>query len=376
MRIKIVHTADVHAGRQFDDGQLAPEAGTLLRREILRTLQEICETARREEADFLLISGDLTDREVRREDLLRIREAFMAARPAQIVWTLGESDAADLPGDFWPEHVHRVAPGFHRLEFADKQTVIWGESWAKESWPEAFFEFVPPSAGEQFQILMLHTDADAPGSAFHPADMAALKSMGLDYCALGHRHRSLLWGRDGEVWAAYPGSPQALGFDEAGEHGFFIVELEKEENVCIRRVYRKAGGRRQFVERSVPVSAQMGEDSIAALIREQFSLSARRQDFCRAVLSGTRETFTPLPVEKLHDQLVPDPFFHLEILDQTRPELDLNQLREENRENLLGRYIASMQERILKADQAERQMLSAALSAGVEALLNSGGKEK
>lgn len=376
MRIKIVHTADIHAGRHFENADLAPEAGVLLRQEILRTLQEICETVRREAADFLLISGDLTEREIRREDLLRIRDFFMEIHPAQVIWTLGECDG-DSEEEFWPDHVHRVPPGFHRLEFAQQHTVIWGESWSQETWPERFFEFVPPSGPDQFHILMLHADADAPASPFHPVDMAELKSLGLDYCALGHRHHSLVWGREGEVWAAYPGSPQALSFQETGEHSYLIAELEKEEGFCIRRVYRKPSGRRQFVERKVTLSPDMELGAITDAIREAFPPSVRRRDFCRAVLLGVRETFKPLPEEKLKQILVPDSFFYLDIRDQTRPELDLDQLGEENRENLLGRYISSMQERIQNAaDSQEKEMLREALLAGVEALLGSSGKER
>ena len=117
--------------------------------------------------------------------------------------------------------------------------------------------------------------------------------------------------------------------------------------------------------------------AITDAIREAFPPSVRRRDFCRAVLLGVRETFKPLPEEKLKQILVPDSFFYLDIRDQTRPELDLDQLGEENRENLLGRYISSMQERIQNAaDSQEKEMLREALLAGVEALLGSSGKER
>ena len=54
-------------------------------------------------------------------------------------------------------------------------------------------------------------------------------------------------------------------------------------------------------------------------------------------------------------------------------EKQLEFLKETNRDNLLGRYITRMQERIGVATEEEKRMLEEALKSGVEALLGGEG---
>ena len=90
------------------------------------------------------------------------------------------------------------------------------------------------------------------------------------------------------------------------------------------------------------------------------------------MLRGERGGFLPIDAETLRRLLVPSRFFSLTIVDQTTPELSYDRIREANPDNLLGRYIETMQERIRKAgSERERELLESALAAGVEALRHS-----
>ncbi|MBQ7915907.1 MAG: metallophosphoesterase family protein [Firmicutes bacterium] len=367
MRIKLIHTADLHGGHLSTGGGFRADAGSVRRREILTALQNICDTAEQEEADFLLISGDLAEETLREQDWDKISRMFERIAPVIVVWSRGEADW-DAPVRSWPSNVYAVEPGFHRLDFPEKKTTLWAESWGREQWLDGFYEYIPAAGPKTFHLLMVHGEADGQ---VHPIDMNALKSLGADYCALGHRHKMTIWGRENDVWAAYPGSPEPLEYSEEGDHGFLVVTLEKDEDYQIRSVQRKICAKRKAISQVVNVTADHDLQGVLDQIREAFTPQMRQRDLCRAVLKGCRKSFTSLDTQQMMGLLSPEEFLFLDVVDETQPELDFDKLREANAENLLGKYIAAMQLQIQAAgSEKERKTLEAALAAGVEVLMN------
>ena len=74
--LKIVHAADLHLDSSF--GALGPEKARERRREGRWLVERLAELAKRQEADLLLLSGDLFDgRHVYPETLETMAEAFV-----------------------------------------------------------------------------------------------------------------------------------------------------------------------------------------------------------------------------------------------------------------------------------------------------------
>lgn len=65
-------------------------------------------------------------------------------------------------------------------------------------------------------------------SEYNPLSSRVLKEKGFDYVALGHIHK-LDYNREKNQNIVYPGSTASLGFDELGEHGMIVGEIEKEK---------------------------------------------------------------------------------------------------------------------------------------------------
>ena len=371
MGLKIVHTADVLLGHSFEGTGLLPEEGALWRQEIWQTLDQICQRAKEERADLLLICGNLMEGNLSPSEKERCADLFCGIQPTRVVWILGKEDPKEDEGK-WPENVYRVPPGFHRYEFSELNAVLWAESWAKETWPEGFSGYVPPEEDEKYRILMLHGESGQEASFDHPIDMQAVRQMGIDYCALGHRANPLCWGGEGRTWAAYAGSPAPHSFEEEGSPGFWVVELEKAGGRCLSRMERVSLRHRNFVTKELSLRGEKNTEEIGDRIAEIFPGVSRRRDFCRVIMTGFRGGFVPLDPEKLRSALVPGRFFSLTIQDRTETELSYDRIREQNPENLLGKYIKTMQDRIRVAgDEGERRLLETALAAGVEALYHS-----
>ena len=71
-------------------------------------------------------------------------------------------------------------------------------------------------------MLVTHADLAAK-SSYGGLDLRLLRDKPVDYVALGHIHRPYLT-RAGRGHAAYSGCLECRGFDEPGEHGFYLLK--------------------------------------------------------------------------------------------------------------------------------------------------------
>ena len=83
-----------------------------------------------------------------------------------------------------------------------------------------------------------------PSSRYDPVSEEELAASGLDYAAFGHVHAFSGLRRAGDCFYAWPGCPEGRGFDETGEKGVIIADVERGgvklrfAPVCTRRYER------------------------------------------------------------------------------------------------------------------------------------------
>lgn len=83
---------------------------------------------------------------------------------------------------------------------------------------------------KKFNIVMLHGQ-EAESDAKDKAEIINLKlfrNKGIDYLALGHIHGYKKEALDARGLYCYPGCLEGRGFDECGEHGFVLLEIDEE----------------------------------------------------------------------------------------------------------------------------------------------------
>lgn len=87
-----------------------------------------------------------------------------------------------------------------------------------------------------FNIVMMHGQITGYGSAGRgdQIDLRLLSGRHIDYLALGHVHsfRGGMLPPKG-VWC-YPGCLEGRGFDECGDHGFVLLDIDTERKTCGR----------------------------------------------------------------------------------------------------------------------------------------------
>ena len=230
---KFIHAADIHLDSPLIGLQQYPGAPVEeIRGATRQALNALVELAMSEEVAFVLIAGDLYDRDWKdyntglffTTQMSRLREAGI-----RVFLISGNHDAAShmtkdlrLPDNvFRPSH---HAPESHVLE--DLGVVVHGQGFYKKAVTENLAVQFPLPRPDLFNIGLLHTSANGrPGhEPYAPCTLEDLLSKGYDYWALGHVHQREVLHQD--PWVVYPGNIQGRHIREAGPKGCTLVSVD------------------------------------------------------------------------------------------------------------------------------------------------------
>lgn len=338
MGLKILHSADWHLDSPFTG--FSPEQRIFLKQELLKIPEKVADICRREGCDMVLLAGDLFDGPYTRESA-QILKAALERCHVPVFISPGNHDFC-APGspwleERWPENVHIFKGTLESVALPELNCRIYGGGYTAMDCP-GLLEGFRAEGSEKYCIAVLHGDAMQLKSPYCPITTAQVRDSGLDYLALGHIHKAGAF-RGGATVCAWPGSAMGRGWDETGEKGVYIVDLE--ETAAVR-----------FVPLDTPrfyeLTIDSGENAIAALEAEL--PAAGSDDFYRITLTGSDEGDVGGFREK---------FPHLELRDRREARADLWAAAGED--TLEGTYFRMLQNALEGADEeTERRIRLAA----------------
>ena len=237
-RVRFLHTADLHLGSPLKSiGQASGRMGQILLDATFTAMERICDLALKERVDFMVISGDLYDREARsikagyflREQFQRLAEYKI---PVFII--AGNHDPLSEEADFisYPQNVYVF--GSHeteRREVVNEEGEIiariigrsYGTRFETENIINTYAALCSPY-DQVWNIALLHTALQPDRSKYLPCSARELAGVqGIDYWALGHAHTVQVVHK--EPLIVYPGIPQGRAPDELGPGGCVVVDL-------------------------------------------------------------------------------------------------------------------------------------------------------
>ena len=336
MKVSFIHTGDLHIGRQFHFARRGDVYGGNRRMDLWENFERILNTAEKNHIDLLLIAGDLFDAaEADLREIERVAERLGRLTRTHVVICAGNHDHYSSLSTYglteWPDNVTLFKTG--RLEsvyFPDLNTEIYSLSWTKRTYATMPFPPAFEVNPEHTNILMLHGDACNMHSEYMPIPVERLTQF--DYTALGHLHNHFYINEH----TVYCGTPEPLGFDEPGDHGVVVGQLEghhcQSQFVPIQK--------RRFVTQACDITPVMDEKQVVQTLMDSVPEADRQVNYFRFVLRGCRRA--EFSMENLRDALYPY-FYYLEIDDSALEiDMDVALLLKENRENLIGKFIQEM----------------------------------
>ncbi len=344
--MRLLHSADWHLG--------SPLGGREYLKPALESVPfQVVEAARASSCDALLLAGDLFDGEPSRDQLQLVMRALAEAE-MPVFLAPGNHDPLG-PGspwlqECWPENVHIfTGPHMESIAVPGLDCRIYGAGFrGPESGP--LLENFCADGQERWCIGLLHGDPLTAASAYNPVSRRQIADSALDYLALGHIHQQGML-RSGATVCAWPGCPMGRGFDETGEKGVLLVELEEDCRV-------------EFLPLQAPrfydleISAQEGP--YPAVEKALQPLDSR--DTCRITLTGEAE---PFAAEALRSRFPQYP--HLQLRDRTVPPVAL--WENAGADTLEGLFFGRLRDSMEGQEEARRQQIRLAARISRQLLL-------
>ena len=241
MPLKVVHAADIHLDTRYR--RQAEPIRQHLQAAGRAALVALVDLTIQEDADALLIAGDLFDNDwltVDTERVLTDELARLTAAGVTVVYATGNHDPGRV--NYRARHISWPDQGFHLANSrqADRIPIMRGDQvvgWvvaAGHQTPhvsENLAATFPSAPGPEPSIALLHADVqgvsgapdDETARTYAPATRADLDT-GYAYWALGHIHARQAVRDDPPAW--YSGNLQGRDFGEIGPKGALVVEVD------------------------------------------------------------------------------------------------------------------------------------------------------
>ena len=359
--IKLIHGADLHLDAPF--AALPPERAAERRGEQRALLDRLADLAEREQADLILLSGDIFDSDRPYHETAQALARALGQMKGRVFIAPGNHDfwspRSAWAGAAWPENVHIFSTEtVEAVEIPELDCVVYGAAFTAPACDQSpLAGFSAPRDG-RVHLMVLHGDVDGRGryGSIAPMDIAA---SGLTYLALGHIHAFSGVEKAGETAWAYPGCPEGRGFDELGDKGVLCGTADGEGvrlnfvPLCRRR-YR-------ILEVDVSDAPSPAAALAAALPADG------ENDVCRVVFTG-ESGVEGLDLPGLAALAQPC-FYSVTLRDATRVRRDLWSRAGED--SLTGLFLREMRQRLEESESTEdRELVEKAVRFGLAALEN------
>lgn len=232
---KFIHVADLHIESPYRGlSQMNDRLGKSLVDNGIRAYENLIQTAIDKEIDFLLIAGDSFDSESRSLSALNrfingLEKLNKVDIPVYII--CGNHDPLSSWSLQLPKNVILYqADEVQQYSFfkEDKHLVeIYGVSFGQKEEYTRWAEQYKRNDTASFSIAMLHgtLGGNSAHVPYSPFDLDDLRASNIDYWALGHIHKREVLSESNPL-AVYPGNIQGRHFNETGEKGCSLVEVE------------------------------------------------------------------------------------------------------------------------------------------------------
>lgn len=363
--IKIFHTADLHLDSPFSS--LTPTKSEERRAELRRVFLDMMKYAAANEAQLVLIPGDLFDSSYVSRDTADVLCRGFETAACPVVICPGNHDryvpesiyaSGRLPGNVFVFRDEKISC----FDFPELGVSVWGAAFTRDTYENTPLAHIPPLPDDRVHILCQHGDIRVPNQKcpLRPADIAY---RGFTYAALGHIHIAGEPETIGQTTIAYSGCPMGRSFDEPGFGGALDVIIDDKKAVKINKI--RFSEKRYMIER-LDVTGVADDRALSEKIRALIAAEGYGAETAlRIILEGG----IPIgfrPSLGALAKICLGGLDALELKDKTIPGVGVDEL--ECDMTLRGALYRTLAPKLSSGDEYERAVAAEALRAGLAAI--------
>ncbi|SFQ44554.1 DNA repair exonuclease SbcCD nuclease subunit [Lachnospiraceae bacterium XBB1006] len=338
--MRIIHCADLHLDSAMT-GQFSEEIASQRRKELLLSFEEMVTYARQHQVKAILIAGDLFDSpRVSASTIAVVRNVILANPEISFYYLRGNHDeGACMEKEPVPKNL---------FLFSEEPKTYWLEDVSITGVQGKISSMTVPGNGAR--IVMLH---GMDGVDF---SLKRLEQSGIDYLALGHLHTYRTGPLGEQGMYCYPGCLCGRGFDECGEKGFVLLEIQG------RRVSHRfiPFAKRKGWKLAVDITNATNSVEICEYI-EQAVKEIPKEDYVSITLVGTVPTEME-PNETYLTMRFASRFSAFQIKNETTLKLDEELLMKDK--TIRGEFL-----RLIKEQEWEESKKRAIATLGLRAIM-------
>lgn len=351
--MRIIHTADLHLYSSFGTYK-DKEKAKIRKNETDSCLERIIEYAGNNQVKAILISGDMFDKEiVSSKDMAKVCHLIRSNRNIEFFFVPGNHDMNISLPEMPNFHIFGNKPVFYSIGNIRIAGMAINDNTLKTDYYDISFD------EDSINILMLHGNI-IPGEIRGAEDIPVelLKYKNIDYLALGHIHAFREGNLDKRCIYCYPGCPSGRGFDETGDKGFVLLDIDEEKRE-ISRSFIKDNTR---IIEDIKMDISSCDDIYEAmdLIKNELSNRELKDNIIKVRLVGNRSEELLVDTDFMEERLSKD-CFYIKIVDETRIWIDDESYKDD--ESLKGEFIRNVASR-----ESDEDMRNEIIRYGLKAL--------
>ncbi len=328
--MRIIHCADVHLDSALG-AHLDAERKKERRAELTATFLRMVDYANENDIDAIIIAGDLFDTGNIR---VAVRNAVMDAivnHPGITFFYLrGNHDADGFLSAFpeIPSNLKLFMTDWTSYPLGEKVTVT-GVELSRDNVETIYDNLVLDE--NRINICVLHGQESGyvvkGNKKAETIVVSKLANKGIDYLALGHIHTYRLEQLDARGLYCYSGCLEGRGFDECGDKGFVLLEIDENKDL-VEPIFIPFA-RRKLFEFSVDVSECNSTAEVLDAVRGVIATKNQsRENMIKVTVTGRVPVEANVDMDIVSARLSEEYYF-IKIKDETKPEVDYNAYKSE-----------------------------------------------
>lgn len=226
--MKIIHCADLHLDSKMT-ANLTKEQAKERNIEILRTFTRMVDYGHENEVKAIIIAGDMFDTHNVSATVRNIvRDTIINNSNIDFFYLKGNHDTDSFLAklETIPENLKLFGDSWNTYSYG--KVAVTGLELTRENQATAYNSLVLDH--DVYNIVTLHGQIAGYYSKNNAEIISIdkLKNKNIDYMALGHIHEYKAEQFDGRGIYCYPGCLEGRGFDECGQKGFVMLDIDEE----------------------------------------------------------------------------------------------------------------------------------------------------
>lgn len=362
--MKIIHCADVHLDSKMLR-HLTKEQAKERRTEILNTFGQMVKYASKNDVAAIIIAGDLFDTSMISVTTRNyVRDLIVNNPKIEFFYLQGNHDVdnflinlQEIPANL---KIFNKS-GWTTYNVAGSEKITLSGIELDENNHKGIYDSLELEVGN-YNLVVLHGKAmdNKTAEDYESIGIDKLKNKSVDYLALGHYHTYKEAAIDDRGVYCYSGCLEGRGFDESGEHGFVVIDIDEKQLKSERTLVDIS--ERKIVALDIDVTGcYTTSDAIQKVSQAVDEKKIKSSSLVKISLTGEINLKTEL-TPKLIEKNFSDAYYVFKVEDKTKTVINYEEFTFD--ETLKGEFVRN----VLKAPDIAEEDKPKIIRYGIQAL--------